>query len=67
FSLSTSGMVLLKLYNTIGQLVKEIIQEHMSAGNYNIDLNTKELSQGTYFLVLETPDNKTSRSLVILR
>ncbi len=67
FSLSTSGMVLLKLYNTIGQLVKEIENAYKSAGNYNIDLNTKGLAQGTYFLVLETPDNKTTRSLVILR
>jgi hypothetical protein len=67
FSLSKSGHVSLKLYNTIGQLVKEIMQEHMSTGKYNIDLNTKGLSQGTYFLVLETPDNKTTRSLVILR
>ncbi len=67
FSLSTSGMVSLKLYNTIGQLVKEIENGCKSAGKHNIDLNTKGLSQGTYFLVLETPDNKTARSLVILR
>jgi hypothetical protein len=67
FSLSTSSMVSLKLYNTAGQLVREVINEYKSAGNYNIDLNTKGLAQGTYFLVLKTPDNKTSRSLVILR
>lgn len=67
FSLSKSGHVSLKLYNTIGQLVKEIMQEHKSAGKYNIDLNMGGLAQGTYFLVLETPHYKTSRSLVILR
>lgn len=67
FSLSKSGHVSLKLYNTVGQLVKEIMQEHKSAGKHNIDLNTSGLTQGTYFLVLETPDCKSSRSLVILR
>ncbi|TET63826.1 MAG: T9SS type A sorting domain-containing protein [Candidatus Stahlbacteria bacterium] len=66
FSLSTSDMVSLKLYNTAGQLVKKIMREHMSAGKYNINLNTKGLSRGTYFLLLETPDSKTSKSLVIL-
>lgn len=66
-SLTTSDMVSLKLYNTAGQLVREVINEYTSAGNYNIDLSTEGLAQGTYFLVLETSDNKTSRSLVILR
>jgi len=66
-SLTTSDMVSLKLYNTAGQLVREVINEYTSAGNYNIDLSTEGLAQGTYFLVLETPDCKSSRSLVILR
>jgi hypothetical protein len=67
FSLSTSSMVSLKLYNTAGQLARKVINEYTSAGNYNIALNTSGLAQGTYFLVLETPDRKASRSLVVLR
>ena len=66
FSLTKSDIVSLKLYNTAGQLVKKIMREQMSAGKYNINLNTKGLSQGTYFLLLETPHSKTSKSLVIL-
>lgn len=67
FSLMKSGMTSLKLYNTAGQLVEEIMQGQKNAGSYTIDLNTHGLTQGTYFLVLETPDGKTSRSLVVLR
>ncbi|GAH14981.1 unnamed protein product, partial [marine sediment metagenome] len=67
FSLLQSGSVSIKLYNTVGQLVKEIFNGHKPAGNYTIDLSTNGLSQGTYFLVLETSKGKTSRSLVVLR
>jgi len=65
FSLTNAGFVSLKLYNTIGQLVKEVANGHRPVGNYNIDLNLNQLSQGTYLLLLETPNGKSSRSLVI--
>jgi hypothetical protein len=67
FSFLQSGSVSIKLYNTVGQLVKEIFNGHKSAGNYTIDLSTDGLAVGTYFLVLETPGGKMSRSVVVLR
>jgi hypothetical protein len=67
FSFLQSGSVSIKLYNTVGQLVKEISNGHKSAGNYTIDLSTDGLAVGTYFLVLETPGGKMSRSVVVLR
>jgi hypothetical protein len=66
FSLAQPGLVSIKLYNSIGQLVYKIMQSTMSTGTYTFDIDTRELSQGNYFLILETPDGKTSRSVVVL-
>jgi hypothetical protein len=60
-------MVSLKLYNTVGQLVQEIVQSDLSAGMYTFDVDTRGLAQGTYFFTLETPCSTVSRSLVVLR
>ncbi len=67
FSIPQTGYISLSLYDVTGRLVKEIMQTRMNAGSYTIDLNTRGLAQGTYFLMLETVDSKASRSLVILR
>ena len=67
FSLVKSGVVSLKLYNTVGQLVHKLVQSNMSAGAYTFDVDAGGLAQGTYFLILETPYGTVSRSLVVLR
>ena len=66
FSLPKSGSVSMKLYNTLGQLVKEVFSGYKPAGNYTVHLNTSELAQGTYLLMCDTPAGKISRSLVVL-
>ncbi len=67
FSLPKSSLVSLKLYNVAGQLVRQLMHGHKSAGNYTVSIDTQGFAQGTYFLVLETPYTKSSRSLVVLR
>jgi hypothetical protein len=67
FTLTQPGMVSLKLYNTVGQLVQEIAQDNLSAGSHTFDVDTHGCAQGTYFLILETSHSTVSRSFVILR
>jgi hypothetical protein len=67
FSIPKSGSVSIKLYNAAGQLVRTITQGYERPGTYTLDINSAGLAQGTYFLVLETPGGKSSRSFVILR
>lgn len=67
FTTLQSGLISVRLYNAAGQLVKKIHEGVKPAGKHVIPLSTRDLSQGTYFLVVETPDCRGSRSLVILR
>jgi hypothetical protein len=67
FTIMQSGLVSLTLYNSIGQVTKRITKEHVQSGVHEVDIDTRGLAQGTYFVVVETSDKKLSRSLVILR
>jgi hypothetical protein len=67
FTLPKKSRISLKLYNALGQPVKRIEEIYSHAGKYTINLSTKELAQGTYFLILETPESKSSCSLIIVR
>jgi hypothetical protein len=66
FTTQRKGRVLITLYNSMGQVIKRMDHGSLSAGVHDIDINTQNLSQGTYFVVVETADTKSTRSLVIL-
>jgi hypothetical protein len=42
--------VKVNLYNIAGQKVMDILNQELSAGDYNYQINTDELSSGAYFL-----------------
>jgi hypothetical protein len=67
FSLPTATRVSLKLYNTLGQLVETVYDGFKTAGVHESTLSTQNLPQGTYFVVLDTGDFNTCRSIVIQR
>jgi len=66
FSTAKSGIVRIGLYNIVGQLTREIINDYKPAGDYQILLNTAVLSQGIYILVMETNGEKVTRSIVVV-
>ena len=66
FTVAQNGQVSIRLYDVSGRLMKNIIQTRMDAGSHIVDLDTRGLAQGTYFLVLETSESKISQALVVL-
>jgi hypothetical protein len=67
YSVENLTDVSLKLYNTAGQLVREIENRRLSAGIHSTNIDIHDLPLGMYFLVLETPTDRQSRSFVIVR
>ena len=67
YSSCASGDVSLKLYDILGRLQRDIFQGYQSAGTYSLNVTTRGMSQGTYFLVFETPERKQSMPIVIIR
>jgi len=49
YELPEGGMVVLSIYNTLGQMVKQLINQYQPAGRYRIRLNASDLPGGVYF------------------
>ena len=49
YSLPFDSKVLIKIYNVLGQDVKLLKDEIISAGNYEVQFNSSSLSSGVYF------------------
>ncbi|MCF7918881.1 MAG: T9SS type A sorting domain-containing protein [Candidatus Cloacimonetes bacterium] len=72
YSLATEEHVILNVYNSKGQLVKNLIDERQKAGenaaNWNgIDNHGQPVSSGLYFYRLITPAGSISDKLILLK
>lgn len=54
FDLAKKSNVKLTVFNSMGQVVMDLVNEEKSAGSYKVDFNASSLSSGTYFYRLET-------------
>ncbi len=53
FSIPTEEFVSLKVYNSLGEEVAELVNETLSAGNYSVTFDASELTSGVYFYRLD--------------
>jgi hypothetical protein len=56
YSIQKNAYVNLSVYNMLGQKVTELVNEMMSAGEYQIEFNSAELSSGVYIAKLISGD-----------
>ena len=66
YTLARSGSVSLNLFDATGRLISNLDTGNKVANTYNVDINARELANGTYFVILNTEVENVSRSLVIL-
>lgn len=57
FTLPEAAKASLNIYNINGQLVKNIMNEEMSAGQHSVTLSVTDLKEGVYFYNLTTSGN----------
>jgi len=68
FTLAKSGIVSLKIYNVIGQLVMTVLSnQDMSKGNHEYNINMDGFASGVYFYTLKQGDNILTKKMVLLK
>jgi len=67
FSIPNEEFVSLKIFNSIGEEVKELVNETRSAGNYIIDFNASDLTSGVYFYKLRTNSFIEVKKMILIR
>src|SRR4030095_13727344 len=68
FDLPKSSFVTLKVYNSLGSEVANLINENLNAGSYEYKWNeTGKLSSGIYYYVMQTGDVRETKKMILLK
>jgi hypothetical protein len=72
YEIAKAGMVHLRIYDARGALVKDLYEGHRPPGRYEVGWDGENergerVASGMYFYVLETPDARQTKKMVLLK
>jgi hypothetical protein len=67
FTIGKSGLVTLKVYNTLGQQVAVLIDTFKAAGAYAVSFNASSLPSGLYFYTLTAGDFSQTKKMMLMK
>ena len=67
FDLPVSGYSVLKIYNSVGQLVQTLVDKNLQAGRHNYSFNGSQLASGVYFYRLEFGGNIITNKMILMK
>ena len=67
FTIQTDQFVSLRVFNTIGEEVKTLVNENLTKGTYKINFNSDGLSTGFYIYRLDNGNQMQVRKMIFLK
>ena len=67
YQIPKDGLVNLVVYNTLGQVVAELVNEHQSSGKYSVQFSASNLPSGIYFYKIESGSFSKSMKMLLLK
>ncbi len=67
FGITHNSKVKLAVFDILGRKVTTLVNEELSAGNYNVIFDAKKFASGVYIYKLETPGFSSSRKMILLK
>ncbi|MBK9330807.1 MAG: T9SS type A sorting domain-containing protein [Ignavibacteria bacterium] len=67
FSIPKSGKAELKVFDSRGSEVRELLNEYLSAGSYEYTFDAVSLPSGVYFYTLITPEFNATKKMILIR
>ena len=67
YELPQEALIMLKIYNLLGEEVTTLVSEDQEAGSYNVQLDGTGLASGVYFYRLKAGEFVETRKFVLLR
>jgi TctA family transporter len=65
--LPKSGLVTLKVYNILGQVVATLVNQNQVAGNYNVSFDASRLASGVYFYSIKAGNFSEVKKMMLLK
>jgi hypothetical protein len=67
YSIPKSQLVILKVYNLLGQLVTTLVNKQQNAGSYQISFNANNLTSGIYFYSINAGNFNSVKKMIYLK
>jgi hypothetical protein len=67
FDIAKNSNVKLTVFNSLGQVVKDIYNGHKPAGYYEAEFDASNLSSGTYYYRLETDNFVETKKMMVIK
>jgi photosystem II stability/assembly factor-like uncharacterized protein len=67
YGLPANFNIKIKIYDILGRLVTQLVNETQPAGNYSVNFDGSAYASGVYFYTIETPDFIQSKKMVLLK
>jgi len=67
FGLPERSSVVLKVFNTLGEEVAELVNQSLDAGTHSYNFNASGLTSGVYVYTLQTGSNVISKKMTLLK
>lgn len=67
FDIKENGLVSLKVYDILGNLVKELVNKEMNTGSYSVKFNADNLASGVYIYKLQAGEFTSSKKMMLLK
>ena len=67
FDLQESGLVVVKVFNPVGQVVKTLINGNLNAGRHTLTFDASRLSSGLYMARLETKNFVGLKKMLLIK
>lgn len=65
YQIPEAGLVSLKVYDLLGREVATLVDEHKTAGSYEVEFNVSELSSGVYFYKLRAGEYSNTKKMML--
>ncbi|MEN8192638.1 MAG: T9SS type A sorting domain-containing protein [Bacteroidota bacterium] len=67
YSIPEASKVSLKVFNTLGQEVVELVNTEQASGNYEVDFNASQLSSGVYFYTIKAGQFTSTMKMMLIK
>lgn len=67
YQLPKDGIVILKVYDILGSEVTTLVNEHKTAGRYEVVFNASHLASGVYIYKIQAGDYVSSKKMVLVK
>jgi photosystem II stability/assembly factor-like uncharacterized protein len=67
FSLPKHEHVKIEVYNTLGQRIESLLNQHIKAGYHEVEFNAGNLSSGVYYYKIQVGEFQDVKKMILLR